>query len=225
MSAYAELAAMSNFSFLEGGSHGYELILQAHALGLKGIGIADRNTFAGIVRAHSAWSDPDYGNTRGDGFRLVVGVRLVFRDGTPDILAYPADLAAYSRLCQLLSLGKRRAPKGECHLDFDDLAGHAEGSLFILMPPVRVPDNFGAAARKLAALAPSRAWIAAVLYRKGNDRRRLAALSEIARENRLPLIAVNDVLYHAADRRPLQDILTCIREKTTIEAAGLRWGK
>jgi error-prone DNA polymerase len=220
MTAYAELAAMTNFSFLEGGSHGYELILQAHALGLKAVGIADRNTFAGIVRAHSAWSDPDYGNTRGDGFRLVVGVRLVLADGTPDILAYPSDLAAYSRLCQLLSLGKRRAPKGECHLDFDDLAAHAEGSLFILMPPVRVPADFRAAARKLAALASGRAWIAAVLYRKGDDRRRLAALSEVARESRLPLIAVNDVLYHAAERRPLQDILTCIREKTTIETAG-----
>ena len=220
MSPYAELAVMSNFSFLEGGSHAYELIVQAHALGLKGIGIADRNTFAGIVRAHDAWSSEDYGNTRAAGFRLVVGVRLVFRDSTPDILAYPADLAAYSRLCQLLSLGKRRAPKGECHLDFDDLAGHAEGSLFILMPPARVPDNFGAAARKLADLAPGRAWIAAVLYRKGDDRRRLAALSELSRECRLPLIAVNDVLYHAAERRPLQDVLTCIRHKTTIETAG-----
>ena len=220
MIAYAELAVMSNFSFLEGGSHGCELIVQAHGLGLKGIGIADRNTFAGIVRAHSAWGDAEYGNARGDGFRLVVGVRLVFRDGTPDILAYPGDLAAYSRLCQLLSLGKGRAPKGECHLDFADLAAHAEGSLFILMPPVRVPAGFAAAARKLAGLAPGRAWVAAVLYRKGDDRRRLAALSEIARESRLPLIAVNDVLYHAPERRPLQDILTCIREKTTIEKAG-----
>ena len=220
MTAYAELAVMSNFSFLEGGSHGWELIVQAHALGLKGIGIADRNTFAGIVRAHSAWSDPDYNNTRGDDFRLVVGVRLVFRDGTPDILAYPGDLAAYSRLCQLLSLGKRRAPKGECHLDFDDLAVHAAGSLFILMPPVRVPADFGAVARKLAGLASGRAWIAAVLYRKGDDRRRLAALTEVSRDSRLPLIAVNDVLYHAPERRPLQDILTCIRQKTTIEQAG-----
>ncbi|HEV7286317.1 MAG TPA: error-prone DNA polymerase, partial [Kaistia sp.] len=180
----------------------------------------DRNTFAGIVRAHDAWSSEDFGNTRAGAFRLVVGVRLVFRDGTPDILAYPADLAAYSRLCQLLSLGKRRAPKGECHLDFGDLAEHAEGSLFILMPPARVPGDFGAAARKLADLAPGRAWIAAVLYRKGDDRRRLAALSELSRECRLPLIAVNDVLYHAAERRPLQDVLTCIRHKTTIETAG-----
>ncbi|MCX5580424.1 error-prone DNA polymerase [Kaistia terrae] len=220
MTAYAELAVMSNFSFLEGGAHAYELIVQAHGLGLKGIGIADRNTFAGIVRAHDAWSSEDYGNTRAAGFRLVVGVRLVFRDGTPDILAYPVDLAAYSRLCQFLSLGKRRAPKGECHLDFEDLAAHAEGSLFILMPPARVPADFAAAARKLAGLASGRAWIAAVLYRKGDDRRRLAALTEISRESRLPLIAVNDVVYHAPERRPLQDILTCIREKTTIEKAG-----
>jgi error-prone DNA polymerase len=225
MSAYAELAAMSNFSFLEGGSHPAELILQAHALGLKGLGIADRNTFAGIVRAHDAWGSEDYGNARAAGFRLVVGVRLVFRDGTPDILAYPSDITAYGRLCQLLSLGKRRAPKGECHIDFADLAAHAEGSLFILMPPARLyPDkgDLGAALGKLVALAPGRSWLAAVLYRKGDDRRRLAALSALAWEQRVRLIAVNDVLYHASERRPLQDILTCIREKTTIEKAGRR---
>ncbi|BCP51588.1 error-prone DNA polymerase [Kaistia sp. 32K] len=224
MSAYAELAAMSNFSFLEGGSHAAELIIQAHSLGLKGLGIADRNTFAGIVRAHDAWGSEDYGNARAAGFRLVVGVRLVFRDGTPDILAYPTDLAAYGRLCQLLSLGKRRAPKGECHIDFDDLAAHAEGSLFILMPPAwlerDLAPDLGAALGRLAALAPGRTWLAAVLYRKGDDRRRLASLSALARDHRVRMLAVNDVLYHAPERRPLQDVLTCIRAKTTIEKAG-----
>src|ERR1700738_1368991 len=104
MTPYAELAVTTNFSFLEGGSHAYELIVQAHAIGLTGIGIADRNTFAGIVRAHEAWGSEEYGKTRAAGFRLVVGVRLVFTDGTPDILAYPTDRPAYSRLCHLLSL-------------------------------------------------------------------------------------------------------------------------
>jgi error-prone DNA polymerase len=223
MSAYAELAAMSNFSFLEGGSHAAELIIQAHALGLKGLGIADRNTFAGIVRAHDAWGSEDYGNARAAGFRLVVGVRLVFRDRTPDILAYPRDLAAYGRLCQLLSLGKRRAPKGECHIDFSDLAAHAEGSLFILMPPARLASDQGelaAALGRLAALAPGRSWLAAVLYRRGDDRRRLASLAALAWDHRVRMLAVNDVLYHAPERRPLQDVLACIRAKTTIEQAG-----
>jgi error-prone DNA polymerase len=170
MSTYAELAAMSNFSFLEGGSHGYELILQAHALGLKAVGIADRNTFAGIVRAHSAWSDPDYGNTRGDRFRLVVGVRLVLSPTARRISSpIPSDLAAYSRLCQLLSLGKRRAPKGECHLDFDDLAAHAEGSLLIVMPPGPGAGRFSTRRlRKVRRSWPSgRAWLAAVHLSQG----------------------------------------------------------
>ncbi|MCX5497688.1 error-prone DNA polymerase [Kaistia dalseonensis] len=220
MTAYAELAVMSNFSFLEGGSHGSELVVQAHALGLSGIGIADRNTFAGIVRAHHAWCDEDSGNSRAAGFRLVVGVRLVFRDGAPDILAYPTDLAAYSRLCHLLSLGKKRAPKGECHLDFEDLAACAEGSLFILMPPRQSEPDVAPALKRLAALAPGRTWLGAVMYRKGDDRRRLAGLFDRATSAGVPLIAVNDVLYHAPERRPLQDVLSCIRAKTTIEKAG-----
>ncbi len=218
--AYAELAAMSNFSFLEGGSHAGELIMRAHALGLAGIGIADRNTFAGIVRAHDAWCDKDLGNARASGFRFLVGVRLCFRDGTPDILAYPSDLAAYSRLCQLLSLGKKRAPKGDCYLDLSDLARHAEGVLMIVMPPEHPAAAFAARLETMAALAPGWVWLAATMPRRGADRRRLAGLAAMAAAAGLPLIATNDVLYHAPDRRPLQDVLTCIRAKTTIEKAG-----
>ena len=218
--AYAELAAMSNFSFLEGGSHAGELIMRAHALGLAGIGIADRNTFAGIVRAHDAWCDEDLGNARASGFRLVVGVRLCFRDGTPDILAYPTDLPAYSRLSQLLSLGKKRAPKGDCHLDLADFLHHAEGVLAIVMPPEHPGEGFAKLLSRLSGEMPGRVWLAASMPRRGADRRRLAALAVLAEAARLPLIAVGDVLYHAPDRRPLQDVLTCIREKTTIEKAG-----
>jgi len=222
MKGYAELACLSNFSFLEGGSHAAELIVRAHALGLAGLGIADRNTFAGIVRAHAAWENQELGKIRATGFRLVVGVRLVFEDGTPDILAYPADRPAYSRLCHLLSLGKKRAPKGECRLGFADLAAHAEGSLFIAMPPRRPDAAFEAALQRLAALAPGRAYLGAALYRSGEDRRRLAGLAQMADQAGLPLLAIGDVLYHAPERRLLQDVLTCIRDKTTIEKAGRR---
>ena len=218
--AYAELAVMSNFSFLEGGSHAGELIMRAHALGLAGIGIADRNTFAGIVRAHDAWCDKDLGNARASGFRFLVGVRLCFRDGMPDILAYPSDLAAYSRLCQLLSLGKKRAPKGDCYLDVADLARHAEGVLMIVMPPEHPDAAFVGRLETMVALAPGRVWLAATMPRRGADRRRLVGLAALAEAAGLPLIATNDVLYHAPDRRPLQDVLTCIREKTTVEKAG-----
>src|SRR6185312_8517992 len=112
-----------------GGSHPGELIGQAAALGLAAIGIADRNTLAGVVRAYEAWEKLT------ERPKLLVGARLVFRDGTPDILAYPEDRAAYGRLCQLLSRGKLRAPKGECFLDLDDLVECRAGLLLIVMPP------------------------------------------------------------------------------------------
>ncbi|HWJ75108.1 MAG TPA: error-prone DNA polymerase [Kaistia sp.] len=217
---FAELGVMSNFSFLEGGSHAAELIIRAEALGLAGIGIADRNTFAGIVRAHDAWGEKEFGNPRAKGLRLIVGVRLCFRDGTPDILAYPIDLAAYARLCHLLSLGKKRAPKGSCYLDLADLARHAEGVLMIVMPPEHPDAAFAALLARVAAFAPGRVWLAATMPRRGDDRRRLAGLVALAEAAGLPLIATNDVLYHAPERRPLQDVLSCIREKTTIEKAG-----
>ncbi|MCX5513633.1 error-prone DNA polymerase [Kaistia algarum] len=219
---YAELACLSNFSFLEGGSHAHELVTQAHALGLSGIAIADRNTFAGIVRAHEAWKSKMHGETWRKGLKLLVGVRLVFADGTPDILAYPTDRPAYSRLSHLLSLGKGRTSKGECEIRFEDLRTFQEDSLFILMPPRGSTDGIGAPLKALAALAPGRSWLGAAFYRRGDDRRRLAALAQIARKTDVPLIAVNDVLYHAPERRPLQDVLACIREKTTIEKAGRR---
>ena len=135
MRAYAELAVTTNFSFLRGASHPEEIVAQAAALGLSGIGIADHNSFAGVVRAHVALREwrADQGR---DGFadlQLAIGVRLVFADDTPDLLAYPRDRAAYGRLCRLLTLGKRRAPKGACHITRTDLAAHAQGVQFIVM--------------------------------------------------------------------------------------------
>jgi len=124
--AYAELLAISNFSFLEGGSHPDELVAQAKAMGLAALGIADRNTVAGVVRAHAA--------ARQVGLRFLPGARLDLRCGTR-IACYPTDRAAWGRLCRLLSLGQGRALKGDCHLDLDDVAAHAEGQVLIVMPP------------------------------------------------------------------------------------------
>lgn len=126
MTAFAELAVTTNFSFLRGGSHPEELVGEAARLGLAGIAVADRNTLAGVVRGHVA--------ARTAGFRYAVGCRLVFRDGTPDILAWPTDRAAYGRLCRLLTLGNRRAAKGECHLDLADLLAWGEGLMLGVMP-------------------------------------------------------------------------------------------
>src|SRR6056297_2851359 len=152
MRAYAELAVTTNFSFLRGASHPEEIVAQAAALGLSGIGIADHNSFAGVVRAHVALREwrADQGR---DGFadlQLAIGVRLVFADDTPDLLAYPRDRAAYGRLCRLLTLGKRRAPKGACHITRTDLAAHAQDVQFIVMA--------GGASMKDAPELPSPWW-------------------------------------------------------------------
>lgn len=214
---YAELAITTNFSFLRGASHPEELVETAKALGLKGIGIADRNSVAGVVRAHAMVEE------NGEGMKLAVGARLVFDDGsTPDILAYPKDRAGWGRLTRLLSLGKRRAEKGECLLGFPDLLEFVEGLNLIVMPP-RPLD-----AEKLTAMllrlkrAASRnsLWLGAAMRYDGDDARRLAKLASIANDASVPLIAVNDVLYHAPERRPLQDVITCIREHLTIDKAG-----
>src|SRR6516164_3732779 len=125
-SAYAELQVTSNFSFLRSAAHPDELVLAAAALGHEAIAITDHNSFAGIVRAHHA--------AKQVGIRLVVGCRIDLRDGT-SLLAYPTDRAAYGRLTQLLTLGKRRAPKGECHLDYANVVAHGEGQIVIVLPP------------------------------------------------------------------------------------------
>src|ERR687883_463891 len=124
--AYAELQVTSNFSFLRGASHPDELVVTAAALGLTAIAITDRNSFAGIVRAHHA--------AKTIGIRLVIGCRLDLRDGT-SLLAFPEDRAAYGRLTRLLTLGKRRAPKGECHLDYADVVAHSDGQILVVLPP------------------------------------------------------------------------------------------
>ena len=209
--SYAELAVTTNYSFLHGASHPGEMIEQAAALGHAAIGIADRNSLAGVVRAYEAWSKLK------DRPKLLVGARLVFRDGTPDILAYPQDRAAYGRLCQLLSMGKHRAPKGECFLDRKDLLEKRAGLLLILIPPDD-PENINSV---LAALGRD-TWLAASMLYTGEDRRRLKTLQRVARQARVPLIAINDVLYHHPDRRELQDVVTCIREHVTLDEAGTR---
>src|SRR5437588_3195114 len=124
MSAYVEFAVASNFSFLHGASHAEELMGQAEHLGLFGLGLVDRNSVAGVVRAHVA--------KRESGLKLAYhpGARLVFADGTPDILAYPRTRAGWGRLCRLLTLGNRRAEKGDCILRRDDLLAYADGLEF-----------------------------------------------------------------------------------------------
>ena len=205
---YLEFAAASNFSFLRGASHPEELMVQTASIGLAGLGLCDRNSVAGVVRAHLAKREQNLT------LRYHPGARLVFADNTPDILVYPRNRAGWGRLTRLLTLGNLRAEKGKCTLHLDDLLSHAFGLELIAM---------GGHARFLARLreaAPHRVRLAASMLYRGYDRARLARTKTIARDAQVPLIAANDVLYHHPDRRPLADVLTCIREKTTIERAG-----
>jgi error-prone DNA polymerase len=213
-SPYAEFAVTTNFSFLRGASHPEELVEQAKDFGLAAIGIADRNSVAGVVRAHV--------KAEAERFRIVPGARLVFADGTFDILAYPSDRPAWGRLTQLLSKGKLRAEKGDCILHLPDLLERIEGLNLIVMPPARIDE--GKLSKLLAQLrqhASKRSlWLAANFLYAGDDKRRVAKLARIAADNFIPLIATNDVLYHHPWRRMLQDVVTCIREHTTLDAAG-----
>ncbi len=219
--AYAEIGITTNFSFLRGGSHPQDYVHEAGDLRLPVIGIADHNTLAGVVRAYVELENPRVEFKP----KLLIGSRLVFRDGTPDILVYPRDRAAYGRLCQLLTRGKRGedTEKGQCHLDLDDLLEFAEGQLVAVMLPHRFE-----AAKALDVLGRLQrghadgVWLAASLLYRGDDRRRLVRLQRIASTAGVPLLATNEVLYHHPARRPLQDVLTCIREKTTIETIGKR---
>jgi len=258
---YAEMVAATNFSFLRGASTGQDMVLRALLLGHTGIGIADRNTVSGVVRAwvalkqlredglpapgkvraggspgETTWVEhPDEAalaafqqelKARANAFHLAVGVRLAFVDGTPDIVAYPESRAGWGRLCRLLTVGNMRPPpgasratKGECQLRFEDLLGHADDLLLIVMPDQRV-EGLEIVLRELIRTRPGAVWIGASMHRRGDDARRLARLKGIADKTRAPLLATNDALYHDAAQRDLQDVMACIREGVKLENAG-----
>lgn len=232
--AYIELVSTSNFSFLRGGSHPEELVITAGVLGLEGFGLTDRNSFAGVVRAYIAIRDMD--PRPPEGFRYLVGTRICFADGTPDVIAYPTDRDAYGRLCKLISIGNQHGEKGAAKLEFGDLApglspntvvdlgaeDFTEGQLFILIPDENDWELSETTLKRLAAKAPGRVWIAGACRFGGNDRERLNRIADIGRRSGTPMLASNDVLYHEPGRRVLQDVVTCIREHVTIDEAGRR---
>jgi error-prone DNA polymerase len=297
---YAELQVTTNFSFLRGASHAEDLVEQAIELGLSAIAVTDRNSLAGIVRAHVAAKADE----KRPGLRLVIGVRLDLEDA-PSLLLYPKDRAAYGRLCRLLSEGQLRAEKGKCTLRLEDVAKYAEGQVFIALPPddwswreaadecqpskqpqkatllpfevrgssgsppprgdpspsregengsllsprffrserqdqsreqasatqrdpcqARVHgerETLETSLRRIrAAVGGAPLYLAASHAYRGDDLARIAALSALGERCGTPIVATNDVLYHHPDCRPLQDVVTCIRKKTTLNEAGLR---
>jgi error-prone DNA polymerase len=217
--AYAELQTTTNFSFLRGASHPGELVLGAQALGISAIGITDRNSLAGVVRA---WSKAQALKEAGYGMRALTGCRLDFADGSPSMLCYPTDREAYGRLTRLLTLGQRRAIKGQCDLSRGDFMDHAQGQLVLVIPPSRLDETFETDLRRLAGDLRGDVWLAASRPYGARDLARLSRLAALAEMSSTPMVATNDVLYHGPERRPLQDVLTCIRETCTIHEAGLR---
>ena len=213
---FAELVAATNYSFLRGASHPGEMVRRAIALGMAGIGIADRNSVAGVVRAHVALREAREATEDVLDFRLAVGARLAFADGTPDIIAYPATRFGWGRLTRLLTTGNRRAEKGDCILHFGDLIAHSEDLLLIVMAGEE--DEF--VLRRLTEVRPGAIWLGVTMPRRGDDHRRLAKLVRLGRRAGVPLLATNDALYATAEQRQLHDILTCIHEKVTIMSAG-----
>ncbi|MFZ5667868.1 MAG: error-prone DNA polymerase [Pseudomonadota bacterium] len=211
---YVELQTTTNYSFLRGASHPGELAATAHALGVAALGITDRNSLAGVVRA---WA-----TARELGARSLTGCRLDFIDGTPSLLCYPSDREAYARLCRLLSVGQSGAEKGACDLLGEDFLHFSEGQLCLIAPPARLDEAFERRAAALAGALAGRVWLAASRAYGGQDAKRLHRLARIADRIGAPMVATGDVLYHGPERRPLQDVLTCIREGCTIAEAGFR---
>ena len=209
---YVELQTTSHFSFLRGASSPEELFAAAALQGHSALGLCDRGSVAGMVRGLSG--------QEATGVRLIAGSRIDLRDGR-SLLLYPRDRAAWSRLTRLLSLGKARGGKGQCSLDWGDVAARAAGLAAILLPgdaDARTRSDLG----ELRDVFGSGAHLALTLRRRPGDFARLAALDELARDIGVRGVACGDILYHAPDRRPLQDVLTAIREKTTIDALGFR---
>ncbi len=243
MTGFAELVAATNFSFLDGASDAGAMVGRAVQLKLDGIGIADRNTVAGVVRAHQALKKARAGllgmAMPPIDFHLVVGARLVFEDGTPDIVAYPATRRGWGRLTRLLTVGNRRAEKGGCILGLGDLIAHHADMMLVVMPESSVrsatpvsplPDgdvlpeyrtrDLTAILRAVRRLGADAVWLGVTMPRGGRDRRRLARLGRIADAARVPVLATTDALYAYPDDRDLHDVVTCIRERTTIHKAG-----
>ncbi len=212
MSPYVELQVTTHFSFLRGASSAQDLFKRARDQGLDALGVVDRNSLAGIVQAWQA--------ARDTGLRLVVGCRLDLTDGM-SLLVYPTDKPAYSRLCRLLSLGKKRAGKGRCDLDWDDVVAWSEGLIGVL-----VPDQADALCerqlQKMTALFGDRAYMALTLRRRPNDALRLHELATMADAAGVPTVVTNDVLFDVPEKRILQDVVTCIRHNCTIDELGFR---
>lgn len=245
---YAELCVTSNFTFLTGASHPEELVTRAAKLGLSAIAIADRNSLAGVVRAWSALKElkreteeavqirsqvrVDSSSRQQVGKqspiakpqmtrlpKLIVGCRLALQDSSVEWVALPRDRAAYQRLSRLLTLGKRRAEKGTCHLEIRDMLQWCRGMILIALPQARlaksIPD-----VQRMQRQFPGHVFFGAAPRYDGSDQAYLTACARTALKASTPMVAVGDVIMHHANRRQLADVLTCMRHHITIDEIG-----
>jgi error-prone DNA polymerase len=214
---YIELEVTTNFSFLRGASHPEELVAQAAAYGYKKIAITDRNSVAGIVRAHVA--------AKAEGISIIPACRLDLSDG-PSLLAYPTNKHAYTQISALLTIGNLRAEKGKCHLYKADVYDYANDVKFIVVPPPSLNStldfdpSFENTLKEYRDSFGKNLYLAASRRYDGDDGKYLHRLSKLSTKLHIPMVATNDVHYHHPHRRQLQDILTCIREKCTVYNAG-----
>lgn len=243
MTGFAELAASTHYSFLRGASSPADMTIQAMSLGMTGIGIADRNNVAGVVRAHAALrrarEDAEEEGLTLPAFKLLVGSRLIFADTTPDMIVYPLNRRGWGRLTRLLSTGNLRAEKGDCFLYEADLLQWCSDDWALIILSEASALGRGIVDRSEAQIngPPSHAahgedffwqlqsrtryiWLGAVMPHSGTDKRYLEQLAQQAARLDIPLLATNAPLYATAEQRPLHDVLTCIAEKMTITKAG-----
>ncbi|MFV0475951.1 MAG: error-prone DNA polymerase, partial [Pikeienuella sp.] len=220
MTGYAELCATSNFTFLTGASHPEELMKRAAELGLSAIAVTDRNSLAGVVRAHVALKEMKRQGVAALP-KLIIGARLALRDCPVEWVALPTDRAAYHRLSRLLTLGKRRAGKGECHLTLGDLLTGAEGMILIALPSGDIAATLGPV-RRIGRRYPGHVFLGAAPRYDGSDQDWFNACAALAMRASTPMVAVGDALMHRAGRRRLADVLTCLREGCVIDDIGAR---
>ncbi|HYG78586.1 MAG TPA: error-prone DNA polymerase [Planctomycetota bacterium] len=206
---YAELHCKTNFSFLEGASFADELVQTAASLNLSALAITDRNSLCGVVRAHMAAKEAK--------LKLLIGAEIAPVDGPP-ILLYAKDRAGYGRLSRLITTGRRRSEKGECSIQMTDIAAHAGGLYGVALCKSDARDHLSFYKEAFG----THLYLAAEAHLRNDDKRKIAGLQSLSEQTGVPLVVCNDVHYHDASRRMLQDILVCIRHGCTIQEAGAR---